>query len=183
MGLSTVFGTVKQHEGHIHVYSEPDQGTTFKIYLPVTDREDTGKISTKARPARQGNETILIAEDEYALRQLILDILRPLGYQVFEAEDGNEAFELCKTIEGKIDVLLTDVVMPKMNGRELAQRITEMSHETKIIFMSGYTQSIILQHDLLQENTFFIQKPVTPSLLSEKLRQVLDEQAETTTTS
>lgn len=173
LGLSTVYGTIKQHGGHIHVYSEPDQGTTFKMYLPATDKKKAEGKTTDAWQARQGNETILIVEDEQVLRQLITDILRPMGYKIFTAENGREALDVFKTIEGKIDVLLTDIMMPEMDGRELARRITQMSPETNVIFMSGYTQSIIMQPDSVREHCYFIPKPITPSVLSEKLRQVL----------
>jgi two-component system cell cycle sensor histidine kinase/response regulator CckA len=180
LGLSTVYGTIKQHGGHIHVYSEPDLGTTFKIYLPATDKDNTAVIPTDTWQARRGGETILIAEDEDAIRQLLKDILSPLGYQIFMAANGREALELYTTIAGKIDVLLTDVMMPEMDGKELAQRIAELSPETKIIFMSGYPQSIIMKHDSVLEHPYFLQKPITPSALSAKLREVLGEQAATT---
>lgn len=180
LGLSTVYGTIKQHGGHIHVYSEPDVGTTFKIYLPATDKVSVDLISTDSSQARRGGETILIVEDEEGIRKLLMDILLPLGYRLFMAANGREALALYQTIAGKIDVLLTDVMMPEMDGIELAERIAEMSSETKIIFMSGYPQSIIMKHDLVLDHTYFIQKPVTPGVLSAKLRQVLGEQAATT---
>jgi PAS domain S-box-containing protein len=180
LGLSTVYGTIKQHGGHIHVYSEPDQGTTFKMYLPATNKKKAEEKTTHAWRARRGNETILIVEDEQVLRLLITDILRPMGYQIFTAENGREALEVFKTIEGKIDVLLTDIMMPEMDGRELARRITQMSPETNVIFMSGYTQSIIMQPDSVREHCYFIPKPITPSVLSEKLRQVLGERTSET---
>ncbi|MHB8789962.1 MAG: hybrid sensor histidine kinase/response regulator [Desulfobulbaceae bacterium] len=180
LGLSTVYGTIKQHGGHIHVYSEPDQGTTFKMYLPATDKKKAEGKTTDGWRARRGNETILIVEDEQVLRQLITDILRPMGYQIYTAENGRVALEVFKTIEGKIDVLLTDIMMPEMDGRELARRITEMSPETNVIFMSGYIQSIIIQPDSVREHCYFIPKPITPSVLSEKLRQVLGERTSET---
>jgi PAS domain S-box-containing protein len=180
LGLSTVYGTIKQHGGHIHVYSEPGLGTTFKIYLPVTDKMKEGSFTTDTPQARRGGETILIVEDEEIIRQLLMDILHPLGYRVLMAANGFEALALSKTIPEKIDVLLTDVMMPEMDGRELAQRIAEISPETKIIFMSGYPQSIIMKGDSLPEPTYFIPKPITPSVLSAKLRQVLGELPATT---
>ncbi|MFZ5796787.1 MAG: ATP-binding protein [Thermodesulfobacteriota bacterium] len=175
LGLSTVYGTVKQHGGHIHVYSEPDRGTTFKIYLPATDKEKGERAATKALRGRQGSETILVVEDEHVLRQLLADILRPMGYKIHLAANGREALELFNTIQGPLDVLLTDVMMPEMDGRELARRIMDMHPATKVIFMSGYAQSIIMQNDSTLEQCYFIPKPITPSVLDAKLRQVLGE--------
>jgi signal transduction histidine kinase/CheY-like chemotaxis protein len=173
LGLSTVYGIVKQHKGHIYVYSELGNGTTFKIYFPriETDAEDK---TQKVFPAMaKGVETILVADDEVSIRKLIRDTLEPLGYRIIEAADGEEALELFRQSEYKIDMLLTDVIMPKMTGKKLVEALLAEQKEFKVLYMSGYTDNVIVHQGILDENVEFINKPLIPSLLTKKIREVL----------
>jgi PAS domain S-box-containing protein len=174
LGLSTVYGTIKQHGGHIDVHSEQGVGTTFDIYLPVTEREDEATSACEDFYVRQGNETILIVDDEEAIRELLAETLQGHGYRVFESPDGEKALELIVTKNLTIDVLLTDIVMPVMNGRDLARHISALFPDAVIIFMSGYSQKTRIQDIMDSQPAYFIQKPVTPRLLFEKLREALD---------
>ena len=172
LGLSTVFGIVKQSHGSVWVYSEPGHGTTFKIYLPRTDR-DSVRPALPASPIR-GSETILLVEDEAQVRAIVKRTLERAGYAVLSANGPEEALRLCETSLLQIDLLLTDVVMPQMNGRELAERVRVLRPATKTLFMSGYTDDAILRHGVLDEGVPFLQKPVTPSNLTRKVRETLD---------
>ena len=164
------------------VFKLPPSMLPVALIIPSTDKDNSGIALTSHWQARKGTETILVVDDEEVIRQLIINSLDTLGYTILEATNGEEALELFNNTKEKIDVLLTDVVMPVMNGRELADKVTELSPETKVIFMSGYTPDIILKKKLVREDTFFMQKPVTPSLLSGKLRLVLDVQDEPVST-
>ncbi len=174
LGLSTVYGIVKQHNGYIYVYSEPDKGTTFKIYLPVKyGKDSTDKIEVNSyRPT--GSETLLVVEDESSLRKYIVEVLQPLGYNLIRAANGSEALDLCENYEGEIDLLLTDVIMPGINGRQLADKLVHNRPEMKVIFMSGYTSDAIARHGVLEDGVNFMQKPVTSSMIANKIRNVLD---------
>lgn len=177
LGLATVYGVVKQHNGFISVDSEIGTGTTFAIYLPVTEEDFENKVlENDLRKMPGGTETVLLAEDDQPSLQLISETLQELGYKVLEACDGTEAMEVCESFAGKIDVLITDVIMPGLNGRDLADKLIAARPETKIIFMSGYTDEFIARHGILEPGVIFLQKPVMPSLLADKLREVLDEQ-------
>lgn len=174
LGLSTVYGIVKQNGGSINVYSEVGQGTTFKIYLPryVGDAE---KIeSTSNSELFFGTETILIVEDQPNLLELAKNSLEICGYKVLTALSPGEAILLCEAYQGDIDLLLTDVVMPVMNGRELSERIKAMRQNVKTLFMSGYTANVIVHRGVIEEGINFIQKPFTPVSLARKVREVLD---------
>jgi len=174
LGLSTVYGIVKQSGGYIYVYSEPGMGATFKIYLPRID-EELEKEHTGPAELPQGRETILVVEDEKDVRSLIVQILRKQGYQVIEAESGAEAFDACANHEGKISLLLTDVVMPGMSGRELAEKLLSWQPEMKVLYMSGYTDDAMIRYGVLEAGMNFMQKPFSMEALAQKVRQVLDQ--------
>ncbi len=175
LGLSTVFGIVKQNQGFINVYSEPDQGTTFKIYFP----RYVGKIPlplAEGPPevASGGSETILLVEDDSALLTLSKIMLKRLGYSVLVASTPSEAIALAKEYAGRIDLLMTDVVMPEMNGHDLSKQLLSLSADLKCLFMSGYTASVVSLNSALGEGMPFLQKPFTLKTLAVKLREVLD---------
>src|SRR2546427_684601 len=175
LGLSTVYGIIKQSGGNVWAYSEPGRGTTFKIYLPqvegVVDRPPRDGPRTVIP---RGSETILLAEDQKELRELIRQMLEMNGYTVIAASDGLEAIEICKRHEAPIHLMLSDVVMPQMGGRELAQRLATVRPDMKVLYMSGYTSNAIVHHGILDPGTLFIQKPFTPDSLARKVREVLD---------
>jgi len=174
LGLATVYGIVKQSGGAILVYSEPDHGTTFKIYLPrVGEAPATGESRAQSSPLR-GSETILVVEDDDAIRTLIREVLEKLGYVVHQAGSGAEAMQLCERYPGRIDLVVSDVIMPSMGGRELAARLALSRPEIKILFMSGYTDNAILHHDVLPPRTTFLEKPFMTRTLARKVREVLD---------
>src|SRR5437016_2581872 len=177
LGLSTVYGIVKQSGGYIWVYSERGQGTTFKIYLPrVVDPADSVPPVTHWSALPQGMETVLLVEDEPEVRWLVRDMLRHLGYTVLEARHGIEAQVLSIHHPGPIHLLITDVVMPQMSGREIAEQLTSEHPETKVLYMSGYTDDAVVRHGVLAAHMAFLQKPFTPESLARKVREVLDGQ-------
>lgn len=176
LGLSTVYGIVKQSGGYIWVYSEIDKGATFKIYFPRVDeevKEDKDIHLPENLPA--GNETILLVEDEAAVRNLARQILEMCGYKVIEAQNGLEALSIYKKFDSKIDLLITDVVMPKMGGRKLAEKITRMNPQIPQLFMSGYTDDTIIRQGMITEDMTFIQKPFTFEMLAHKVRELFDK--------
>lgn len=175
LGLSTVYGIVNQSGGNIWVYSELGHGTTFKIYLPRVDegpQEYTRSEETEDIP--HGRETILLAEDEDLVRKLAREVLETLGYQVLEATNGGAALLLCERHTEQIHLLITDVVMPEMSGRELSDRLSLLRPDMKVLFMSGYTNNAIVHQGVLEEGAHFIQKPFSPDVLARKVRDVLD---------
>jgi signal transduction histidine kinase len=175
LGLATVYGIVKQSEGHVAVYSEPGRGTTFKIYLPVAEeRVPSGKSHPGLQPARPGTETILLAEDEPALQALARHVLQSHGYTVLEAGQGDKALRIAQDYKGTIHLLVTDVVMPAMSGRQLAERLAANRPGVKVLYLSGYTDDAVVRHGVLQAETAFLQKPFTPGALAQKVREVLD---------
>jgi len=179
LGLSTVFGIVKQSGGTIYVYSEPGVGTAFKIYIPRVEGSlaPVERVPAEARGAR-GTETILLVEDEDQVREVAGAILRAAGFHVLMAATPAEAILLCEGSPERIDLVLTDVIMPKMNGRQLAERILRLRPEIRMLFMSGYTDDMILHNGILELGASFIQKPVTPDSLTRKVRDVLDRPAD-----
>jgi len=174
LGLSTVYGILKQSGGNIWVYSEPGQGTTFKIYLPRVDEPLAEKREEIIGDIPRGEETILVVEDEETVRKLAMRLLKGQGYKVLEAPDGGKAFLLCEKYKERIDLVLTDVVMPGMSGRELVERLTHIHPEMKVIYMSGYTDNAIVHHGVLYQGIDFLQKPFTLDVLARKVREVLD---------
>ncbi len=175
LGLSTVYGIVKQSDGFIGVDSEPGLGTTFKIYLPRVD-EVTEPLEPRTDPVelRQGTETVLLVEDEEMVRALVGDVLERNGYRVLEAPGGPKAIEIAEQHEGHINLLLTDVVMPGMSGRELAEELTRLRPELKVLYMSGYTAEAPSDRGLSNQGTPFLQKPFTPPALMQRVRDLLD---------
>ncbi len=175
LGLATVYGIVKQNSGFINVYSEPGQGTTFKIYLPRVESLPSLKQgpSSASRDLR-GSETVLVVEDEESMLELAKAILEKHGYRVFAAGDPAKALELAQKHPGRIDLLITDVVMPGMNGKELNERVAALSPGLKCIFMSGYTANVIAHHGVLDEGIHFLQKPFSMQAMAAKVREVLD---------
>jgi PAS domain S-box-containing protein len=175
LGLSTVFGIVQQSEGSIWVQSELGKGTTIKVYLPIAESAlDDVRLQTAPSTLR-GSETILLVEDEEPVRTVARDILERQGYRVLEAESGGDALELCNSYAGSIDLLLSDVVMPKMSGPELARRLAKFRPTAKVLYMSGYTEDAMLRHGALSAGIEFIQKPFTPEMMSRRVREVLEE--------
>jgi two-component system cell cycle sensor histidine kinase/response regulator CckA len=175
LGLATVYGFVKQTGGYIWVYSEPGKGTTFKIYLPQVT-EPAHDIEPQQEPAAlpHGSETVLLVEDAESLRELNHELLEGLGYTVLQAGYGAEALIVAGEHQGPIHILLTDVVMPGMSGRELAEQLALTRAETKVLYMSGYTDNVIIHHGILKAGIAFLQKPFTQESLAQKLREVLE---------
>jgi CheY-like chemotaxis protein len=174
LGLSTVYGIVNQSGGSIGVYSEPGQGTSFKIFLPRVDAEPRPTPATTP-DMTGGRETILLVEDEAAVRRLGERILRGVGYGVLTTADGQAALDLLAGDGVHVDLLITDVVLPGMNGRALADRVGELHPEVKVLFTSGYTDDAILRHGVLDKGVAFLGKPYTAPALTGKVRELLDE--------
>jgi CheY-like chemotaxis protein len=175
LGLSTVYGIVKQNDGFIYVASEPGKGSTFKIYLPRFEAETAQVQSEEAagkRPA--GTETILLVEDDNAILDLGKMILENLGYTVLAARTPVDAINLAEEHPGDIRLLITDVVMPEMHGRELAEKLSAIRPDLKCLYMSGYTADVIAHRGILDEGLNFIQKPFLSDDLAARVRQVLD---------
>jgi two-component system, cell cycle sensor histidine kinase and response regulator CckA len=174
LGMATVHGIVRQSGGHITVYSEPGQGTTIKVYLPHTDlAAEKEEIMMAPTSTFKGTETVLLIEDEVAIKQVAREILEAQGYVVLEAS-SEDALAVSEEFDGKIHLLLTDVVMPKINGRELAEHLSSRRHGLKVLYMSGYTDNVIMHHGILKPHIAFLQKPFTSQSLAEKVRAVLD---------
>jgi CheY-like chemotaxis protein len=176
LGLSTCYGIVKQSGGHISVYSESGRGTTFKIYLPQIGQQAKISIQRLDSPdLPSGTETILLVEDDPALREMAATLLRRLGYTVLTAANGVEALSVKHERDtGHIDLLFTDVVMPHMSGKELADRVQALYPHTKVLFTSAYTENAIVHQGVLDKGVALLQKPFTPSALANKIREVLD---------
>jgi len=175
LGLATVYGIVKQNNGFINVYSEQGAGTTFTLYLPryeVSPENAQRKVATEA--CHKGTETILLVEDEAAILGITTLLLTELGYTVLQAKTPREAIRLAKEHSGEISILVTDVIMPEMNGVELSEALHSLSPRSKTLFMSGYTADIIAHHGVLNDGVHFIQKPFQLNLFAAKLREVLD---------
>jgi signal transduction histidine kinase/response regulator RpfG family c-di-GMP phosphodiesterase len=175
LGLATVYGIVKQHKGHISVYSEEGMGTSFHIYLPAVQEKEEERTEEKPTPLPRGTETVLVVDDEPSIRHLIGDALRPLGYRVLEASNGEEAIKVSDEADEDLHLLITDVVMPGVNGRELSDALSAKRAGMKTIFMSGYTDNVVLEQEIINAGAAFLQKPLRPSILAGKLREVLNE--------
>jgi PAS domain S-box-containing protein len=176
LGLATVYGIVKQSGGYVWVYSEPDRGTSFKIYLPRIEDEEGERgrdRRTDVQSIERGSETILLVEDEKGVRELAREYLEMSGYTVIEAEDGHTALELAAMHAGTIHLLMTDVVMPGISGRELAERVKLIRPKINVLYMSGYTDQAVVHHGILDMDAVLLQKPFTMATLSTKLREIL----------
>jgi nitrogen-specific signal transduction histidine kinase/ActR/RegA family two-component response regulator len=179
LGLSTVYGIVKQNRGHIWVYSEPGQGTTFKIYLPrMAPLADVAKISVKPAVLPRGWETVLLVEDDEMVRQVTSKMLQRQGYRVLEAAGGLEALKVCDSHREPVHLILTDVVMPGISGPEMAARAIQKHPGIKVLFMSGHTENTIVHHGVLEPGVAFLQKPFKYNDLICRVREVLDRTGE-----
>ena len=176
LGLATSYGIIKQHGGHISCYSEVGLGTTFRVYIPRTqDEEETAKLITTNEGIIGGSEKILLVEDESAVRKFVMTALKRLGYEVISASYPDEALKLfLENPPPEINLLLTDIIMPQMSGKNLAEKIHAINPALKILFMSGYTNEQLGDRGVLDANTHFIEKPFSIELLAQKIREVLD---------
>ncbi|MDQ3744635.1 MAG: PAS domain S-box protein, partial [Acidobacteriota bacterium] len=177
LGLSTVYGIIKQSGGNISVYSEPGVGTTFRIYLPEVEGRAEAEEKGERVESPRGSETILLVEDEELVRSLTRDILQLSGYQVLEAASGDEALAVCEQFEGAIHLLLTDVIMPGMSGRAVAERLQAIRPALRVLYMSGYTDDALSQHGMLEPSVSLLEKPFSPDSLIYRVRAALDEKS------
>ena len=175
LGLAVVHGIIKQSNGHIQVYSELDVGTTIKIYLPAVEQHVTAPNALDRGKPMCGIETILLVEDENVVRELALHAFESHGYKVLPAADGKDAMLIVEEYLGTIDVLVTDVVMPRMGGLQLAEALRSRFPKMRVLFTSGYTDDAVVRHGILRKEVSFLQKPYTPLSLTRKVRAVLDE--------
>jgi CheY-like chemotaxis protein len=178
LGLATVYGIVKQSGGYVWIYSEPGHGTALKLYFPEVSSAaafETGEYKAAAKEAARGSETILLVEDEEAVRGLASRILERQGYRVIPAQHGREAMDIATREEGRIDLVLTDIVMPGMNGRGLVERLAAIRPRIKSLYMSGYTDDDIIRRGFIEPSKSFLQKPFTSDALLQTVRKVLDE--------
>ena len=174
LGLSMVYGIVKQSGGYIWVYSEPDRGTTFKIYLPRVDQPAEVTAENRSKSVQRGSETILLVEDDAQLRQLSSSVLAHCGYNMLVAGSPEEGVAICKENHRDIRLLITDVVMPRMNGRQLAEQVAQISPNIRVLYISGYTSNAIVHYGVLDPGLWFLPKPFSLSSLVAKVREVLD---------
>ncbi|MBF0233163.1 MAG: response regulator, partial [Desulfamplus sp.] len=178
LGLATVYGIIKKNKGFINVYSEPGIGTTFRIYLPIhrNSRYEGEKVeNTQPLRADFGQETIMLVEDNTDMLETAATILEHLGYIILSASTPAEAILMAEKHQGKIEMVITDVVMPQMNGRELAENLLFSYPHLKILFMSGYTEDAIVHHRVLDENVHFLEKPFSVEKLTNKVKEVLSK--------
>jgi CheY-like chemotaxis protein len=177
LGLSMVYGIIKQSNGYIMAYSEPGRGTTFKIYFPRT-QESVSPVHRANDEIPSGTETVMVVEDEAALRELTCVLLEDAGYTVLESSGAEDALETAKDMHRKIDLLLTDVVMPRLDGRELANQMVSLRPDLKVLYMSGYTDDIIVHRGVLTQGAVLVQKPFTKRTLLQKVRETLDSKSQ-----
>lgn len=179
LGLATVFGIMQQSGGNIWVYSEPGAGTTFRLYFPPSAESSPSRVGEPLEPATPatlgGVETILLVEDQDDVRKVALQILQRYGYHVIEARNAGEAWLACERYKRTIHLLLTDVVMPQMGGRELAERLAKLRPDMRVLYMSGYTENTIVHHGILDSDIAYLQKPIVPEALARRVRAVLDK--------
>jgi PAS domain S-box-containing protein len=176
LGLSTVYGIVKQSDGYVWVYSEPGHGTTFKVYLPLqTDAQRPVERPVLEQAPPPGAETILLVEDEDVVRELVREVLDMNGYTVLESRNGPEALALAAAHAGRIHLMLTDLVMPRMSGRELAEKLGPQRPDMRVLYMSGYTDDTVLHHGIVDPGVSFLQKPFRAEALARKVREILDQ--------
>jgi CheY-like chemotaxis protein len=178
LGLSTVYGIVKQHNGHITVASAPGQGTAFRIIFPLTAAEGAGLPRDEEGEIPRGTETVLVVEDDAMIRELARQVLEPLGYRVLVTSTGDEALAASAAWTGRIHLLLTDVVMPGMQGNQLAEVLRAQRPGIKVLFMSGYTPDALAIQGLLEPGVALVHKPLRPATLLRHIRRVLDSSAE-----
>jgi len=179
LGLATVYGIIKQSCGNIEVYSEEGIGTTFKIYLPqFRGKIEPVKSQSKLLKLLRGKETILLVEDEEMVRNLTTEILELSGYTVISVQNGIEALKICDSGDNKFDLLMTDVVMPQMGGRELSEKLSARFPNLSILLTSGYTDDAVVRHGVIESTSNFIQKPFSPDSLTIKIREILDKAGE-----
>ena len=174
LGLATAYGIIKQSGGHIAIESELGSGTTFRIYMPRTEASKPASLRVEETAARRGTEVVLLAEDDVNLRALTRDILASSGYTVLESRDVEDALRIAEHQEGTIHLLLTDVVMPRVNGRALANAVRHFRSDVKVLYMTGYMDDAIVHHGVLDPGTALLQKPFNPTALARKVREVLD---------
>jgi CheY-like chemotaxis protein len=174
LGLSTVLGIVQQSGGQVELDSEIGKGTTFEIYLPRVDEPLTPMLAPSVGSTAGGPETVLLVEDDEQVRALCRAILRRNGYDVLMASNAGEAFLIAEQHAGPIHLLLTDVVMPRMNGRQLAERLASSRPDMKVLFMTGYTDDSVVRQGVFDSDMMLLQKPITPESLARRVRAVLD---------
>jgi CheY-like chemotaxis protein len=176
LGLAMAYGVIKQHRGYISVYSEPERGTTFRIYLPSIKEAEEAMVKTASAPLpSHGNETILVAEDDTTIREIFSIVLQAYGYTVLLAKDGEDAIRTFMDNKDTVQLVMLDMIMPKMSGKEAYEEIKKIKPDIKTLFSSGYSADRIDKSNLLKEGFDFIMKPVSPTDLLRKIREVLDK--------